>query len=538
VREAVEGADLSAVEFPPLAGEIENCLSLVRAGRFPEAMQATKPLFLRAQAEGADALAAEALDLLGWCCLRLGEMAAGLDCSTAARRIWMRLGQPSRAGTSRALEAMQLLDMGLTDEAFDTADLALVETAGDPEAEIFARHAKAVILAVSREPQLARPMLEQCVAAAKARDAWQMLDLYLLDLAYCYSALAGDALLRGDDAAARALRADAIAVNAEAIEVAGAHGNIWVLRCCLHNGAEYLAEQGRGREGLRHLERAAADDIDTGLLQRIHYLYSLGATRRSIGDLLGAKHACEEALLLAEEVDHVDHQVNALAQLCDVESALGSFEAALAAHRRFHAAYVRQSGETAQRRARVAAIRFESERWQAEASQLAGEVRRDALTGIGNRRAFDEATEAFGGRPHCVAILDLDLFKAVNDRFSHLVGDTVLKRVADILTQCMADAGVAARLGGEEFGLLFHSAGFDAARSACEEIRRRVADTDWSVVAPGLSVTCSIGVAVAEGYAEAEQALAVADRRLYAAKLAGRNRTVADDDAAALSLAV
>ena len=516
-------------DLDSLSSDGARTLGLVRAGRFSEAMGPAKQLFLAAQAVQADAIAAEALDMLGWCCLRLGDGAAGIDCTTASRRLWARLGHPDRAATARALESMLLLDMGLTDEAFETADLALAESANAAGAQIFARHAKAVILAVGRQPELAKPMLEECVAAARAADDARLLDLYLLDLAYCYSALAAEALAAGDELGARDFRTDAIEVNAEAIEVASGYGNLWTLRCCLNNGAEYMALQGRGREGLSYLERAAADDeIDTGLLQRIHYLYSLSAVRRSIGDLLGAMDACEQALLLAEELGHVDHQVNALAQLADAKAALGEFEEALAVHRRFHAAHVRQSGETARRRARVAAIRYESERWQAAANQLASEVRRDALTAIGNRRAFDEATAKFGNRPHCVAILDLDLFKAVNDRFSHLAGDAVLKRVAEILTTRMSSAGVAARLGGEEFGLLFQSADLGAARAVCEAIRLDIAQADWSGVAVGLAVTASIGVAAA-GYAEAEQAMAVADRRLYVAKLGGRNRTVAND---------
>jgi diguanylate cyclase (GGDEF)-like protein len=81
-----------------------------------------------------------------------------------------------------------------------------------------------------------------------------------------------------------------------------------------------------------------------------------------------------------------------------------------------------------------------------------------------------------------------------------------------------------ARYGGEEFGLVFPATPLDEAAAVCERIRSAVAEADWSLVRPGLAVTLSAGVAQED---TAAQALSVADRRLYEAKRAGRNRVVA-----------
>src|SRR6201995_4804117 len=94
-----------------VALEQAHCRELVRAGRFPEAMSVAKALFLAAQTAQADEVAADALDMLAWCCLRLGDGAAGIDCTTASHRLWTRLGQTARAAGARTLESMLLLDM-------------------------------------------------------------------------------------------------------------------------------------------------------------------------------------------------------------------------------------------------------------------------------------------------------------------------------------------------------------------------------------------------------------------------------------------
>jgi diguanylate cyclase (GGDEF)-like protein len=134
-------------------------------------------------------------------------------------------------------------------------------------------------------------------------------------------------------------------------------------------------------------------------------------------------------------------------------------------------------------------------------------------------------------------MLDLDHFKRVNDRFSHAVGDGVLRRVADIMRATLAavvapDTRLAARLGGEEFAIALagHSAVTrEEAHAVCEALRVAIATVDWGAVAPGLSVTASLGLALYDEAPDAAGRMQIADARLYDAKHAGRNRVAWDD---------
>lgn len=156
----------------------------------------------------------------------------------------------------------------------------------------------------------------------------------------------------------------------------------------------------------------------------------------------------------------------------------------------------------------------------------------DSLTALPNRRDLDARLGAEvqrshrHGRPLVLALLDLDQFKSVNDRFSHDVGDRVLVRVARLLREHLRATDVAARWGGEEFALLFPETGMDEAAVVLERVRSVVAEVDWSVIADGLSVTVSIGASSLTPEGGPAELLRQADRRLYAAKGTGRDRIV------------
>jgi diguanylate cyclase (GGDEF)-like protein len=170
---------------------------------------------------------------------------------------------------------------------------------------------------------------------------------------------------------------------------------------------------------------------------------------------------------------------------------------------------------------------------QEKALELEQLATRDQLTGLYNRRFADdylkrriEEHQRYG-RPFSIALVDLDHFKRVNDELSHGVGDEVLKRIARIFTARCRETDMVARWGGEEFLIYFAEA--DAARAAhiCEELRREVAATDWSSVAPGVQMSLSAGVAQVEPGLDFGQLLQIADGKLYRAKAAGRNLVLA-----------
>jgi diguanylate cyclase (GGDEF)-like protein len=142
------------------------------------------------------------------------------------------------------------------------------------------------------------------------------------------------------------------------------------------------------------------------------------------------------------------------------------------------------------------------------------------------------AEAAAAGTPLTVALIDLDYFKRINDTLSHDVGDRVLVMVADLLSarlDSLAGDGFVARMGGEEFLVVLPEVGILEAPERLDEIRLDVAAHCWAPVTGALPVTVSIGavsLTAAGGETQAEL-LAEADRRLYVAKHAGRNRVVA-----------
>lgn len=165
----------------------------------------------------------------------------------------------------------------------------------------------------------------------------------------------------------------------------------------------------------------------------------------------------------------------------------------------------------------------------AHAQAMAELSRTDPLTGLYNRRAFDEHAEALLARSQryghalSMAMLDLDEFKQVNDDFSHGVGDQVLVRTAEVLTGMLRETDLVARYGGEEFVIAFPETSAEDATALAERIRERFERTDWSDLL-SRTVTVSIGLAVVRNGEQLTDALARADRRLYKAKSEGRNR--------------
>ena len=155
----------------------------------------------------------------------------------------------------------------------------------------------------------------------------------------------------------------------------------------------------------------------------------------------------------------------------------------------------------------------------------------DGMTGIYNRRHFlaladrewDRARRY--QRPLSFLMIDIDYFKAINDRFGHEIGDRAIVHVANLARECKRTSDVLARIGGEEFAMLLPETDLDSAQIVAERLRREVAKCPLAEVAH--SATISIGVATAdEKMGGLSDLMKMADQALYAAKRAGRNRVV------------
>jgi diguanylate cyclase (GGDEF)-like protein len=165
----------------------------------------------------------------------------------------------------------------------------------------------------------------------------------------------------------------------------------------------------------------------------------------------------------------------------------------------------------------------------------------DGLTGLPARRALNEALHQINGK-FTIAMVDVDHFKKLNDRYGHDVGDQVLRMLASRLAK-VSNGGRAFRYGGEEFAILFPGDGVEECLPELEELRRSVEDAKFTVrrrlqrrrkpangdgngkKRPQITVTVSIGAAESNGRQDApEHVVEAADRALYRAKDAGRNR--------------
>lgn len=180
----------------------------------------------------------------------------------------------------------------------------------------------------------------------------------------------------------------------------------------------------------------------------------------------------------------------------------------------------------------VSQVRMRAERARA----LRAVMETDSLTGLLNHARFKErvalelARAERHGSPLSLAILDLDHFKSVNDRFGHLVGDRVIRALSRALQKRLRRTDVIGRYGGEEFAVLLPNTRPEAALAAIDGIRARFAEAPFEAAGGCFTASFSAGIAGADGGAQPEAMISAADAALYAAKRAGRNRVMLAGD--------
>jgi diguanylate cyclase (GGDEF)-like protein/PAS domain S-box-containing protein len=309
-------------------------------------------------------------------------------------------------------------------------------------------------------------------------------------------------------AIAQATREIARGIEGPDVRTAICHG----VRAAAQADAVVLYEPKRGSEGLEMTAHEGA--LPAGLL-------SLNGTRT----LASEKFASAPPLLVASDFDP------------DIHSALGSASAVFRTIIRDgdpravlavvwtgrRDAPLEQHGSIIDVLGDEAAVAMERAQLIADLEEVAST---DVLTELANRRAWDEALERELARaeradqPLSVVILDLDHFKAYNDAHGHLAGDRLLREVAEAWTRLIRPTDVLARYGGEEFSLALPDCLLDDALPLVERLRQAVPHGQ----------TCSGGIASLRPGETAEQLMEHADRALYRAKQAGRNRAVASHD--------
>jgi diguanylate cyclase (GGDEF)-like protein/PAS domain S-box-containing protein len=159
-----------------------------------------------------------------------------------------------------------------------------------------------------------------------------------------------------------------------------------------------------------------------------------------------------------------------------------------------------------------------------EEFNLVLEASRDALTGLCNRRAFERGFDsAYGAVPLMIAMIDIDHFKSINDRFGHAGGDCALQTFAEVTQRIVRKSDLIARMGGEEFAILFKGLSSQECWGICERLRLELSEAVTFYGAQPIQFTVSVGVAEVLS-PDVQHSLSRADAALYDAKREGRDR--------------
>jgi diguanylate cyclase (GGDEF)-like protein len=492
---------------------------------------------------GHDELRGRALALQGAVMLNRGDLQGALALATQAARFVA--GNDAARCELASLKSQLSFFSGSYNEAMEQAEeaIAIADASGDIGLRIFARRAGCMILGNAGVAHLYDHLIDVLELSVRAGDRWQEA-MSRNDLA-CWHQEQGDAERAEEQLALGLEIARELTPNAFALGVLQS----------TRSDIRLLA--GRAEEALADARGAIASLIAQGAPNP----YVFGVTVRAevqalaaLGRLDEAQDSSEGALVrLGEQVPHarslvlatiaaalreagrIEDAYDALHRSAELErEGLGqlselrlSLERATIETRAARNENARLAALVAELNAARAALETRTAELESLKEQFREQADRDWLTGLHNRRylhrRLEDSAQAFS-----LAVLDLDHFKAINDAHGHEAGDQVLVRVANLLLSVVRHSDVVARTGGEEFVLLMPRTDLAAAVSCCERALAAIRGAAWSDIAPGLSVTASVGIAGAGEGAEFDAIASLADSRLYAAKRAGRDRVVSD----------
>ncbi|RSM58424.1 hypothetical protein DMB66_29610 [Actinoplanes sp. ATCC 53533] len=537
-----------------LAGELlEKAEAYRLAGDYRTGSGVARQAAALAETAGDRIGQARALRSLANQLLRLGELEDAVTACREAIAVLETANDDPGICEVLTVQAMPLNELGMHEEALDVLARGrdIAQRLGDRDLLYWVHNRIGVVHGSMGNRELSNDYFMRALTMVDGLDA---------EARFCILNNLGDnAVYRviqlraeGDpDGAEEALRG-ALGYVDEALGLARAAGNPFRECICLDNygmlralagdfaAADPMIEESRViavSQGYRSLE-------STALQHQAHIRLMRGECAAAIEGLL-------EALDRAVQAGEKPMVMEIRRELAGAYEQVGDFAAALGHFRAFHALEREALNDVAAARARMAVHHFELDnaRLETDNARLETELHRvrsaeleaanlswrrqaseDALTGLPNRRFVDlrlpELAAAAG--PLCVVIADVDLFKGVNDRFGHFVGDEVLRQIAALLRDNVRDNDLVARYGGEEFLIALDGLGLADAQIRCELLRARVAGYPWELLQPGLSVTISMGVAVVHPGGDLPAAMTLADQRLYTAKHNGRNRVGAD----------
>jgi diguanylate cyclase (GGDEF)-like protein len=264
-------------------------------------------------------------------------------------------------------------------------------------------------------------------------------------------------------------------------------------------------------------------------------LLTLALAQRLTGGTDRAQDTLDRCHRLCAERGLAEVAVRAREEQAELYAAAGDFARAFRTYKTFHAEADALRSSEREARARIREAMFATAEARQDAARFREQARRDPLTGLRNRRFVDERLPVLLGRaaqgdcPMWVALVDIDHFKRINDRYSHGIGDRVLVIVSGLLGDAVGGPdgdGLVARMGGEEFLVVMPDTTAEVAARRLDKLRLAVRSYPWRSVADKLAVTISVGAAPARGDSTQSSLLGHADKYLYEAKHAGRDRVV------------
>ena len=450
------------------------------------------------------------------------------------------------------------IDMGLPADALGFATQAIhsARACGDRTIMSWALNRAGITYEALGDAEHGEPLLAEGLSIARQERDDEAVFSALNNLC---SNLLGRAPGIADEATRAELLARALAFGTEALACAVASGNGHREAICESNMAVACTALGHYDEALRHIANERDIAVRNGYRNVVvTALANRAALERHRGDLAASIRFYGEALAEASGADSRAMLCEMHQGLYECHKLLGDTANALRHHEAIRPLEREQLRQQADRQARLLLNRLEIESAQAAAQRagLDAEVQRlravqlesenqqleiraielgrtaleDQLTGLANRRRIDQELPGHLARARenatslSVAAIDLDHFKHVNDTHGHAIGDDVLRAVACLFVANTREGDLLARMGGEEFLLLFDATQPDVAEEVCERLRAAVEHHDWSTLAPQLRVTVSIGVCHATpADAVPRELLERADAALYDAKRGGRN---------------
>ncbi|MDK4742185.1 GGDEF domain-containing protein [Rhizobium sp. CNPSo 3464] len=519
-------------------------------GRSVEALTLASQIHADAKSRGDDRIAAQCDTDIAWYCLQIGKAELGITHVRRAVDFWKLSGEPIQEAYARAYLGWLFLELGLPEEAIEEATRALdlADRTEDLKVQSLATNVIGIIFWYNKQPDRAILMSERSVELArsigdKTYECW-----WLINLGGAHSEGGYIAQARGEPEVGHQMLMRALELTEEALDISIEIGDSWAARICLGNEADYYSHLGEHDKALQCMVRYEAFQENSYVRDRQQYLYTLGQVHINCGNFVDARSLLLEALDLIGDGGSFDSYIQIYLYLSQAYEGLGQFDLALETHKKFHQAYLQNSAERTQQRARLAEIYYETKRLkevaeteskraetleasyqklQEETDILASAVYLDGLTGLYNRKYLDSRFKELASetRPYSIAMLDVDHFKSINDNFSHMIGDQVLSAIGTILRNQLRITDQAIRFGGEEFVVLLAGPPGGAA-DVCERLRSTIERWDWSQICNGLLVTISIGVAGSLSANSPSEILEIADQNLYAAKKGGRNRVV------------